>query len=141
MTLAFIITLLAVLLQAILVPLNLAVLLLVLWAVTLPPRRWPVLAFILGLSVDLLSGRPLGLSSLLFILLLAFLWLYSRKWSSSHPLFLFVLVVAGDWLARWLWGLSRVAWEIILVGLIAAIWGWWKKTNEGPVKIKISTGL
>ena len=63
-------------------------------------------AFLAGLSLDLLSGQRLGLSSLLFLIILFLFRLYSRKYEPRNfflaPFvflmsFLFAKIEVGNW--------------------------------------------
>lgn len=139
MIFAIIVTAIALFSQTVLLPLNLAILSLMFWATWVPERYWPLVAFFLGLSFDLLTAQPLGLSSTLFLGIMLFCWFYSRKWQITNPLFLFFVAFVGNWLSRLVWGLDNSYFENLFVGLLAALWGLWRQRVEEPVRVKLRT--
>jgi len=55
-------------------------------------------AFLSGLLLDLVTGNLVGFSSLVFLIISFLIYLYRRKFSSSHLLFQLIFVVLADWL-------------------------------------------
>jgi len=74
-------------------------------------------AFLSGLIFDLLTGNQLGLSSLLFLLILFLFRLYSRKYE-PRSLFLFTFVFLVNFFFIKIEGLSWNFWQGILLALI-----------------------
>ena len=132
-------TVMAVFAQTLFVPLNLVLLALLYWIISLQERYWPVVAFGLGLLFDLLIVQPLGLSAIVFLFISFFCWLYSRKWRINHPIFLFIFLFVCDLLSRVIWGLELSVFQAGLVGLLAAIWGFRKQRSDEPVRGKLRT--
>ena len=75
---------------------NLVLLLVLLMAVTRPPKQAAWLVFWSGLLLDLAKGNALGFSSFLFLAFSLVLFFYRRRFDATHPLFLsgFVFLVA-----------------------------------------------
>jgi len=78
--------------QGAVLPLNLVLLLVLVWTIIRSPKESLIVAFFSGIFLDLAKGTPLGLSS--FVLLITFyvLLLYSRRFDPAHPVFLFIFV-------------------------------------------------
>lgn len=129
---------LAILIQTVFLPLNLAVLFLVSGLGYFPAEVWPMVAGLLGLFYDLSSGGTLGKTSLVFLLLGLVIWFYSRKWKVGHPLALFVFTVVGDLISRIIWGLPLSWGQTLVIGLLAALWGWWLRRMGGTEKIRLA---
>ena len=84
------------LLQGAFLPVNLVLLVVLLWAIIRPPKEVFGVAFISGLFLDLAKGTPLGFSSALLLVTCYLLLLYSRRFDPTHPVFLplFVFLAA-----------------------------------------------
>jgi cell shape-determining protein MreD len=76
------------------------------------------LAFVLGLVNDLIFANLLGLSSLIFLGFCFLVFLYQKKFSSSHLLFPLAFIVLSDFIFglvnQNLWSFKQL---LILVGL------------------------
>lgn len=68
--------------------LNLVLLFVLVWASFRPSREVILVSFVSGLLLDLAKGTPLGLSSLVFLVVGYLLLLYRRRFDSFHPAFL-----------------------------------------------------
>ncbi|OGV90000.1 rod shape-determining protein MreD [Microgenomates group bacterium RBG_19FT_COMBO_39_10] len=79
-------------LQGAFLKLNLVLLLVLTWTTFRPVKEAFLVAFLSGLLLDLAKGMPLGLSSLIFLVIVFILSLYSRRFDSLHPIFLPVFV-------------------------------------------------
>jgi rod shape-determining protein MreD len=76
------------LLQAVFLPVNLLILLVLAWAAFHPPRSAFFVAFFAGLFFDLTTLGRLGSASLVFLFFTLLLILYRRRFDPNHPLFL-----------------------------------------------------
>ncbi len=76
------------LLQGAFLPLNLVLLMILIWAAIRPVRETIIIAFVSGLLLDCAWGTTWGISSLIFLLTAYILHLYSRKFDPLHPAFL-----------------------------------------------------
>lgn len=114
-------------------PVNLALLVITVWTVFRPVRGSLITAFLSGLFLDLAKGTPLGISSLVLLVICYLLFLYRRRFDPWHPLFLplfvflshtFASLVIDHW-PNWLGGmilvlialLFRLAVRRLVVGL------------------------
>ncbi len=92
-------TLFLALLQGAVLPLNLVLVVVLIWSIIRPAGEAWVVAFLSGLFLDLSKGTPLGSSSLI-LLIVCFAWrFYSRRFDPTHPLFLaaFLFLVSVAW--------------------------------------------
>ncbi len=99
------------------------------WSIYRPLLIPPILAFLIGLTFDLLSGLPVGLSSFLFVLVRQ-LTSEQRIFLSSQTFFVvwlgFMVVCASGILIQWtLFGLVNLEWppiepplRVIVIGII-----------------------
>lgn len=75
-----------------------------------------LLAFFAGLMSDLVFGNLVGFSSFCFLLVCFLIFLYRRKFSSTHLLFQLSFVIFSDWLftllTRGVWSFKK---SLILV--------------------------
>jgi rod shape-determining protein MreD len=133
--------LLLVLLQGSILPWNLLLLLILFRAALKPDGQIFLMAFLSGLLLDLGKGTPLGLSSLVFLFSSLFLFLYSRKFESTHPLFLTIFVFLVNLLSRKIifgfinWPESLVLASLTL--LTAFFWQKWIGRNfEKKIKLR-----
>lgn len=85
------------LLQGVFLPVNLVLLIIIFWAMVRSEKEAALVAFVSGLFLDLAGGTPMGFSSLLLLLASYFIFLYSRRFDVSHPIFLpvFVFICSG----------------------------------------------
>lgn len=79
-------------LQGSVLPLNLVLLLVLLWVVFRPIREALVIAFLAGILLDLAKSQTLGVSSLILLGASYLLHLYSRRFNPTHPVFLAIFV-------------------------------------------------
>lgn len=80
------------LLQGAVLPLNLVLLVVLVWTTIKPPKESLVVAFLSGIFLDLAKGSPLGMSSSILLLTSYILHLYSRCFDPAHPIFLSIFV-------------------------------------------------
>jgi len=115
----FLVFLLAVL-QASFLKLNLVLLLVLLWATFRSDQEGLMIAFFSGLLLDLASGTPLGLSSLIFVLSSFLIILYRRRFDPSHfaflPIFTFFSLILFDALIK-----GRLYWLNIFTVVLLAV--------------------
>jgi hypothetical protein len=137
MIIFFLIFTLAVFLQTTLLPVNFAVLLITLGLTLFSGDRWPVLAFASGLIFDLIVAGVLGFTSLIFLVLIFVFWLYSRKWSPEHPLFLLLFAILSDVVTRMAWGWGYIWWQIAMVAILTFVWALILRIVNRPSQIKL----
>ena len=93
---------------------------LVLWALLVwPVRRAWMAATIVGLLSDLIYGRLLGLSSIWYLGLGMGLWLYGRRYSTFHPIFLGLAVLGTMLISNWLLMKQSGWWWALVVSVVA----------------------
>jgi rod shape-determining protein MreD len=80
------------LLQGAILPLNLILLVVLIWAAVRPVKQGLWVAFWSGLFLDLAKGTLLGFSSLFFLMVATILVLYSHRFDPTHPAFLATFV-------------------------------------------------
>lgn len=73
-------------------PLNLVLLVVLIWAIVRPAKEALIVAFISGLFLDLAKGSPLAFSSFQLLVMTYLLLLYSRRFDPTHPVFLVIFV-------------------------------------------------
>lgn len=78
--------------QGAVLPLNLVLLVVLVWTAIRPPKESLIVAFFSGIFLDLAKGTPLGFSSLVLLIASYVLLLYSRRFDPAHPVFLFIFV-------------------------------------------------
>jgi rod shape-determining protein MreD len=71
------------------IPLNLVLLSIISWAVLREAREGMLVAFFSGLILDFLTGRTLGLTSLVFLFLSLTIYLYKNRFQANRLAFLF----------------------------------------------------
>lgn len=133
--------LLLVLLQGSILPWNLLLLLVLFRAALKPDGQTFLWAFLSGLLLDLGQGTSLGLSSLVFLFGSLLLFVYSRKFEATNPLFLTVFVFLINLLSRKIifgflnWPESLVL--AFLTFLAAFFWQKWIGRNfEKRIKLR-----
>jgi hypothetical protein len=127
-------------LQSVLLPVNLVVWFLAVGLSLFPTRWWATIAFLLGISWDLISGKNFGFSVLTFETFLLAFYLYSRKWNPLHPMFFVPFVFLGDLVSRRLWGLPWVPWQLFLSGIFALIWSLQLRIVRSTGELKVDGG-
>jgi len=80
------------LIQGAVLPLNLILLLVLVWTVVRPPKESLIVAFFSGIFLDLAKGTPLGISSFVLLVTSYLLLLYSRRFDAAHPIFFSLFV-------------------------------------------------
>ena len=75
-------------LEATIFPFNLVLLAVLSWGVLRSPKSGLVWAFMAGLVLDLVTGETLGLSSLIFLLVIGLLNLYKTKFKAANLIYL-----------------------------------------------------
>lgn len=95
--LIFLLIIFLVLIQRSLIPFNLLLLLIISTAAYDSVRKALKVAFLTGILLDLNIGKTLGSSSFLFCLITLIFFLYTRRFSSRHPVFIgiFTLLSVG----------------------------------------------
>ena len=79
-------------LQGAFLPINLVLLTVLVWSIVKQSRDSLLVAFLAGVFLDMAVFLPLGSSSLIFLLVVFFVTLYSRKFDPSHPAFLAIFI-------------------------------------------------
>lgn len=79
------------------------------------------LAFILGISLDVLSVRILGSSSAFFIAFIFIVFLYERKFEIATYPFVFFSSFLGGFLYLWIFGYNHVLEQSLASSLIAVL--------------------
>jgi hypothetical protein len=77
------------------------------------PKSW-ITAWLAGFLIDLIIGRTLGLSSLLYLIVALALWFYQRKYQLFHPLFLFLYSGTSLIVINWL-TMGQIIWKQAIV--------------------------
>ncbi|HUV43117.1 MAG TPA: rod shape-determining protein MreD [Patescibacteria group bacterium] len=106
-------------LQGAFLRLNLVLLLVLAWAIFRPTKEVFLVAFFSGLLLDLAKGMPLGLSSLIFLVVVFLLSLYSRRFDSLYPLFLPVFVFFSSLVYRFIFSHYWFWFESLILALVA----------------------
>lgn len=126
-------------LQSSIVPLNLVLLAIISWSVLREAREGMLIAFFSGLILDFLTGKTLGLTSLITLFLSLLIYLYKNRFQADRlafllPFTLFSLIVT-DLLGGLSW-LSVV--NTILIVFIFPIFNFLAKSfGEEQLKLKI----
>lgn len=81
-------------LQSTLIPINLLLVLVILFAVNMNFREGVALAFLAGITKDFMTGAVFGLSSIFFLFAVFLLILYNRKYKLSNLTYLLPFTVA-----------------------------------------------
>lgn len=79
-----------------------------------------IFAFLSGLLLDLLSARPLGVTSLFFVSYLFMLYLYQKKYEITSLMFVFLASLVGCLLYGLLFPVPNLTQRVIL-GSISAL--------------------
>jgi cell shape-determining protein MreD len=67
-------------------------------------RKVFMIAFLTGFLSDLILGNLVGFTSLIFLTICFLIYLYRKKFSSSHFLFQLIFIVLADGLFTWVKG-------------------------------------
>jgi len=129
------------LIQGAVLPLNLVLLIVLIWTIIRPPRESLIVAFFSGIFLDLAEGTPLGLSSSILLLTSYILHLYSRRFDPSHPAFLALFVFLSSTIYNLI---SKEPWlmEGVILALLSllarpAIRFYQEELDRGKLKLKI----
>jgi len=79
------------------------------------------LSFLGGLFLDLIFGNLIGFSSLCFLMICFLVYVYRKRFSSSHFLFQLSFILLADWLFTWL---NREIWtlkSVLILSLLSLI--------------------
>lgn len=116
---ALILILFFALLQGAMLPINLVLLSIIFLAIYRPGKEVLAIAFLAGLFLDLAQGKSLGISSFSFCVFTYAFLLYSRRFSSRHPLFVGVFTLLAAALINRLTA-GQFGWQkAFLLGVIA----------------------
>lgn len=77
------------------------------------------IAFFLGLLLDMLVVRTIGVSSLFFLTFLFVVFLYQRKFEIGSPLFVFLALFLGSVMYCFIFGIKQA----VLIGICLGILG------------------
>lgn len=131
------------LIQGAFLSLNLVLLGLLVWSAFAPGKQILLVAFVSGLIFDLTQGTPLGVSSFIFLVFTFILYLYSRRFSPSHPLFLTIFVFFSSVFYSLITNYPLVNWlEGLVLAILALIFGFLGKfflleVDREKIKLKI----
>lgn len=84
----FLLLLILAMLESTLVPLRLTLLAIICWSALRPAEEGLSAAFLAGLILDLFQGRPLGFSSLMFLLFSLLIYSYKNRFQAHQLTFL-----------------------------------------------------
>lgn len=82
------------------------------------PRQSWIIIFICSIIFDLISGRMLGTTSMLYLTAGLFLWLYRKKYNPYHGLFVFLFSSITVLVVNWLYYHQLVWVQSVIAGLI-----------------------
>lgn len=108
------------LIQGAFLPANLVLLLVLLYTVLNQGKESLWVAFLSGLILDLAKGIPFGYSSIMFLVFSFLLILYSRRFESTHWLFLPIFVLVSGGIYLWLIK-GYFDWQEILILIFLAL--------------------
>ena len=121
----YLLLLLLAFLQTTFVPINLVLLLVVLWAAIRTPKDAITFSFIAGIVLDLLSGRLLGMSALLFLTIIVLFSFFRKNVWSSHILAVLAVVFVSSFffsLATSIpWNIWKAVAEVILTIILKPV--------------------
>lgn len=117
----FALTLLLAFLQGTLLPLVFLEILLLFWLAWSLPQQALAAAFFSGIIFDLVQAQTLGVSSLLFVLFVLLVSLFSEKMPVRHPIFLALLGGGMAILRMEVLASERHLLIALLVGLVSAL--------------------
>ena len=127
--------------QGAFLPLNLVLLVVLVWAIVRPVQEVLMVAFLGGLFLDLTKGSSLGLNSLLLMSAGYLLTLYSRRFDPSHPVFLSVFVLIVSIIINLILGRPWLVSSLVLAGLSLLVRPLVKyysgDLSRGEIKLKI----
>ncbi|HKZ34393.1 MAG TPA: rod shape-determining protein MreD [Patescibacteria group bacterium] len=112
-------------LQTTFAPINLVLLLVVLWAAIRTPKDAIIFSFIAGIVLDLLSGRLLGMSALLFLTTIVLFSFFRKNVWSSHILAVSAVVFVSSFLFSLAtsapWNIWRAVAEVLLMIILKPV--------------------
>lgn len=126
--------------QGAVLPLNLVLLVVLIWAALRPAREGLLVAFFSGIFLDLTRGTPLGISSSILLITSYIIHIYSRRFDPAHPAFLvifvFVFSFAFDLVTSQSWYWLEGAALSLLALLFRPIISIWFEKEKG-IKLKV----
>lgn len=129
------------LLQGAVLPVNLVLLVVLVWAAMRPSKESLMVAFFSGVFLDLAKGTPLGLSSLLLLITSYLLLLYSCRFDPAHPVFLalfvFLASVVYNLTSKHPWHWLEGAVLSLLALLFRPVISIWSEKEKG-IRLKIN---
>jgi hypothetical protein len=131
-------TLLLLLIQSVYLPLNFTILCLILGLIFLKKDRWYLWSFALGLISDLIEGRLLGSTSIIFLVLTLAYVAYSKKCNPNHPIFLFIFCLLSDILCRKLWNIGSSLPVLMIISGLCLVVGLAIGQSSKTGKIRLS---
>lgn len=105
-------------LESTIIPLNLTLLAIISWSVLRPAKEVLLTAFVGGLILDLLTGKTLGSSSLLFLIISLVIFLYKNRFQASRLSFLLPFTFFSVALTNLTLGLPLKSVSVILTTIL-----------------------
>ncbi len=107
--------------QTTLLPINLLLILVIIFSLWQKAPESFVWAFLAGLFLDLFSFNQLGFSSIIFVSLDLILKLYRQRFSLDHPLVISFVLVTSYFLYSWLTGREIGIWEAVILLVVILV--------------------
>lgn len=131
-------------LETTIIPLHLTLIIVVLWASLRLFDEALTVAFLAGLTIDLLSGKTLGQTSLVFLILAFCIILYKNRFHADKLRFLLpfsvIAIVPNDMffgLVSW----SNFMWELVLLAVLFPLMRRFFTRSEDIYQAKLSFDL
>src|SRR4030042_3125377 len=110
------------LMQATLLPLNLLLVLVIIFSLWQEAPQSFLWVFLGGLFLDLFSFKPLGFSAMIFVSLDLLLKLYHQRFSLDHPLVISFVLISSYLVYSWLTGREvRIGEGLVLLFILLLI--------------------
>ena len=103
--------------QATITPLNLLLLAIISFSVLNPKTKSLFLLFFVGILTDLILLRPIGETSLFFLVLGFLIMLYGQKYQADSPLFILIFTILATLIETKLF-LGSFVWSMVVIHLI-----------------------
>lgn len=103
--------------QGTIVPLNLLLLAVISFCILNPSTKSLFLLFWLGLLTDIILMRPLGETSIFFLVLGFLIMLYGQKYQADNPLFILIFTILATLIENKLF-LGSLVWSMIIIHLV-----------------------
>lgn len=104
--------------ESTIIPLNFTLLAIISWSVLRPAKEVLLIAFVSGLILDLLTGKILGSSSLLFLIISLVIFLYKNRFQASRLSFLLPFTFFSVALTNLVLGLPPLSISVILTTIL-----------------------